>query len=160
MKWIPLALLLGCSAGPVTTKAPPKQALAAARARLLERGIQLDEAGDRPDRVRTMYHCHVEYQDFDITFVTSAPAPRPFEVEGTLEEQAREKARCPYLVRGEVTAQAETLIADAEWWRLDEVECAPLGNALVGKMKCHYDWRSAAPPDDARTYFSRLLRGL
>lgn len=160
MRWIPVVLMLGCSAGPVRTKAPPRQALAAARTRLVERGIQLDEAGERPDRVRTAFHCHTPWQDFDITFTTSAPAPRPFEFTGSLEAQAAERARCPFLVRAEVIAQADTLLAEAEWWRLNEGDCTPVGNALVGEALCRYDWHSAAPPDDARTWFSRMLQGL
>lgn len=148
------------SSAPVPTKAPPKQALATAKARMVERGIQIDEAGARPDRVRTAFHCHAPYDDFDITFATPDSAPRPIEIEGTIEERAQEKARCPYMVRAEITTVEGALQVDTEWWRLIEGTCASTGNALLGTAKCQYDWKGAAPPDDARKFVQGLLRGL
>ncbi|MGK0360483.1 MAG: hypothetical protein ACI9U2_002796 [Bradymonadia bacterium] len=148
------------SSAPVPTRAPPKQALATARARMTERGIQLDEAGARPDRLRTTFHCHAPYDSFDVTFAGSDPAPRPFEISGTIEQREKEKARCPYMMRAEITTVEGALQVDTEWWRLAEGKCESTGNALLGKAICQYDWKGAAPPDDARTFVQGLLRGL
>lgn len=164
MKMIVVMTALGLAAcsssAPVPTKAPPKQALATAKARMTERGIQIDEAGARPDRVRTAFHCHAPYDSFDITFAVSDPAPRPFEISGTIEQREKEKARCPYIMRAEITTVEGALQVDTEWWRLAEGKCKSTGNALLGEATCQYDWKGAAPPDDARKFVQGLLRGL
>lgn len=153
-----------CSARPVETRTVPAAALTEAAARLTARGIALDPAGQRADRLRTGYFCHQDTNDWDATFASPAPAPVPFSAEGTFEEQATTRARCPQLVQVEVVTvpvEAGTrLQVESAWWRLEDRGCQPIGEPLLGRVHCEYGYRGATAPGEVERFFYGILAGI
>jgi hypothetical protein len=134
-----LALVAGCGAGPVAVRQPPADALRAAEARLVERGIVLDSAGRRADALRTERYCYVppDAQGNDWGRSLIAPYRGPFGVPG-----------------------AATLTATGEWWRLAQRRCEPVGNPLVGRVRCEYGYDGAVAPQAIEPHFHAMFSGL
>ncbi|MCA9525785.1 MAG: hypothetical protein KC549_05755 [Myxococcales bacterium] len=164
-KGLPLLALglMACGGHRIRTQTPAPAAIAEATARLKARGIPLDAEGQRPDRLRTSYLCHLPGQAWDVTLLQPGTAPVPFTAEGTLDEQAAARARCPLLLQIEVAAQAG---ADTEmqvvpaWWRLEDRGCQPIGEPLLGRLRCEYGYRGAAVDEDPSGYVYGVLAGI
>ena len=160
-----IALLAGCSARPVETRTAAGPALAEAAARLTARRIALDPTSQRADRLRTGYFCHREGEAWDVTLTSAAPPPVPLTAEGTLEEQAIQRAKCPMLVQVEVTTAPGTdggtrLEVQSAWWRLKERSCRPLGDPLVGKLRCELAYEGATGEAGLDRFIYGILSGI
>ena len=159
-----IGLLSACSARPVETRTAAGPALAEASARLTARGIALDPAGLRPDRLRTGYFCRRPGEAWDATLTSPAPPPVPFTAEGTLDEQAQTRSKCPLLVQVEVTTAPTTNGARIEvqsaWWRLKERSCAPQGDPLVGKLRCELAYEGATGDAELDRFIYAILAGI
>jgi len=157
---------IGC--GPVPVRRSAGDALHAAEARLVERGIALDPTGRRADAIRTERYCHVppdaQGNDWARSLIAPYRGPLAITVDGDAAEQAAARQRCVYLFRVEVTAQgaegAATLTATGEWWRLAQRRCETLGNALVGRLRCEYGYDGAVAPRAVEPHFHSMFTGL
>ncbi len=164
-----LVVLVGCTPTQVQVRATPADALAKAEARLAERGIELDAAGRRADRLRTGSFCYVAPDrtgaSWDRSFARPVPGPGPFEVEGTLAEQKAAEDRCPYIVRVELTAAPDgaggaTLRAEGQWWRVRPGACAPVGEPLLGVLRCQYRYVGTQPQGDIEAFVYGIVEDL
>ncbi|MCK6575416.1 hypothetical protein L6V77_30525 [Myxococcota bacterium] len=163
-----LALTSAVGCGPVAVRQAAGDALRAAEARLVERGIALDAAGRRADAFRTERYCYVppdaQGNDWARSLIAPYRGPLAITVEGDAGEQAEARRRCAYLFRVEVTAQgaqgSATLTATGEWWRLAQRRCETLGNALVGRMRCEYGYDGAVAPQAIEPHFHSMFTGL
>jgi hypothetical protein len=85
-------------------------------------------------------------------------------VEGDAAEQAAARGRCTWLFRVEVAARgvpgAATLTATGEWWRLAQRRCEPVGNPLVGRVRCEYGYDGAVAPQAIEPHFHAMFSGL
>lgn len=157
-----------CGAGPVPVRQAPGDALRAAEARLAERGIALDAAGRRADALRTERFCYVppdaQGNDWARSLIAPYRGPLSITVEGDAAEHAEARKRCAYLFRVEVVAggppAAATLTATGEWWRLAQRRCEPIGNPLVGRMRCEYGYDGAVAPQAVEPHFHAMFSGL
>lgn len=156
--------IAACASRPVETRTPAAPALTEAAARLTARGIALDPAGQRPDRLRTGYFCHRPGEAWDLSFTSPATPPVPFSAEGTLEEQATARGKCPLLLQVEVTTapspEGTQLEVQSAWWRLKEHACAPLGDPLMGKVRCDYAWEGATGEAGVEAFIYGIMSGI
>ncbi len=169
MRWLTLALVLGCTPSHVDLKAEPKDAIEVARKRLVARRVVLDESFKRADALRTAWFCHLPAGRNGLlwdTMMSKAEAgPVGFEREGTLEEQGRVTDRCTHLFRLEVHARprdsGSRVEVRPEWYRLRQGKCEALGDPLLGNFRCRYDYRGThQAPDDAAAFLYRTLSGI
>lgn len=163
-----LTLIVGCTPSMVEVRATPADALKIVEARLAEREIELDAAGRRPDRVRTGTFCYVAPDatgaSWDRSFARPVPGPGPFEIEGTLEEQHAAEQRCRHIFRVELNALPHDggakLVAESAWWKLQPGICAPVGDPLLGVVRCHYRYVGAQAPADVLGFVYGLVEDL
>lgn len=171
--------LSACTPSRVRTKASPGDAINAAAARLAERNITLDPAGRRPTRLRTAHFCYTppdqQGQHWDRSFLDTRPGPVGFSIEGPMTVQDAARRDCPDLFQADIIAQPSADSADPDrpetslhveiaWWRLHNPKCAPIGDPLLGQMRCDYTYRGSTGPEglggDAEGFFYGLLKGL
>ncbi|MEZ4472405.1 MAG: hypothetical protein R3F60_16740 [bacterium] len=161
--WVLAGLLLGCGTSTVRTRTAPAPALAEAAARLKERGIQLDAEGTRPDRLRTTWFCHLPDQAWEVTLQRPGNAPVPFTVEGPGRAGRRSRALpAAGPGRGHRPGGRARHHAGrrAGWWRLEDRGCQPVGEPLLGRVRCEYGYRGAAVSEDPRAFFFGILAGI
>lgn len=161
----------GCTPEKVRTTRPPADALNAAEARFRERGIALDDAGRRPDRFRTQPFCYldpgVEGRQWDRGAARLAPVNAPIEHEGTPDQQQAFADKCRHAWRVTVIARPDPtgagqgeLIVQPEGWRIDSAGCEPVGNPLLGALRCRYEYKGARPPSDPSRWAYGIMSGL
>ena len=159
-----------CTPSQIHVKRAARDALAAAEARLIERGIALDPAGRRPDRLRTAFFCYREPgrlgRQWDRSFAVQTPGPVPFEHRGTMQEQEKAQARCPHLFRTEIFATPgleptqSAVRVESAWWKIEMESCEPVGDPLMGQIRCHYRYVGAQARDESDRFFYGVLSGL
>lgn len=164
-----LVLLVGCTPAQVQVRAKPADALAKAEARLAERGVELDAAGRRADRLRTGSFCYVAPDrtgaSWDRSFARPVPGPGPFEIVGTLDEQKVAEDRCRFIFRVELGATPDgaggsTLRAEGQWWRVRPGACASEGDPLLGVLRCQYRYVGTQPQGDVEAFVYGIVEDL
>ncbi|MFN3201838.1 MAG: hypothetical protein ACE366_25765 [Bradymonadia bacterium] len=172
LSFVALVSLGGCTPSTVRVKHTPPQATDLAEARLVDRHITLDAAGRRPDQVRTAHFCYKtpdrQGQHWDRSFTDTRPGPIGFVIEGPMSDQDTARTKCPQLFQATIQAvddperpgEGAAFRVDVAWWRLHNPKCAPIGDPLLGQMRCDYVYRGAQPADNARGFFMGLLKGL
>ncbi len=162
--------LLGCTPSHIQVRRAPNDAIDAAVARLEARGVSFDAAGRRANRARSAHYCYRPPRrdggGFDASFKHPAPGgPVGFEHTATLDEQAPARDRCAHLFRFELVAtphDGESRVEiEAAWWRVRDAGCTPVGDPLLGALRCTYAYRAShAPPADLPRFVYRVLAGL
>ena len=158
----------GCTPGRIHVRSTPADALKAASARFEERGIALDPAVASPTRVRTRHYCYQPPDrtggGWDRSFARPSPGPVPFTRDGPISEQDATRARCAHIFRVEIQASAHgpgaEIVSQSEWWALKPGACAPLGDPLLGGLRCEYRYRGAQAPADVDGVIYGMLSGL
>ncbi|MEE2788881.1 MAG: hypothetical protein VX589_16210 [Myxococcota bacterium] len=167
---IPGALMMvsGCTPAFIHGKQGPKATIKDARPRLQEHGITLDTAGTQAGQLRSILYCFrdADNQGFQWRRAFGVPAPPliRFEREGAQSEQDAIRETCPIVFRIAVIATAHEsgsrMTVESEWWALEPGACTPVGNPLVGRLKCTYRYRGTRPVRDVRSYIYGMLRDL
>lgn len=160
--------LLGCAPNHLDVRGPPKDAIARAAARLVERGIAVDPATRGGHRVRTAWFCYrapgLEGRQWDRSFAATTGAPVPFSYESPIEKQGEAVKECPYIFRVEIAARASgsgsELVVESAWWRPRQQRCAHIGDPILGQMVCEYAYVGTVPPEDPARYVYGLLQDL
>jgi hypothetical protein len=163
-----LGLCAACTPSQIQVRSTPKDALKAAAARLEERGIALDPAAASPTRLRTRHYCYQAPDraggSWDRSFARPSPGPVPFTHDGPLSAQDATRGKCADIFRVEIQAAARgtgsELISQSEWWTLKPGPCTPMGDPLLGELRCEYRYRGAQAPADVDAFIYGMLSGL
>jgi hypothetical protein len=166
----------GCSGGPSRLASPPGKAVPQVEKYLSTYGLTFDPAGrivnDKGGRARTQWYCHRRRTDprsgpsLDALFNRASPGPLPFEREAPLAEQLPDTVDCPWIFRVDVlvrpsTEAGESLLEPEEaWYKAQLGQCTPIGDPLVGQMRCQWSYHGASGPAEPAAWVRSILGGL
>lgn len=171
-----LATMAGCGGGPTRLASPPGEAVPQVEHYLGTYGITFDPAGrivnETGGRARTQWYCHRRRSDprsgpsLDALFNRASPGPLPFEREAPLPEQVADNVDCPWIFRVDVlvrpgeSADESLLEPEDAWYKAELGHCTPIGDALVGQMRCQWNYHGARGPAEPAAWVRSILSGL
>jgi hypothetical protein len=139
-------------------------------------GLTFDPAGRMVNaqggRARTQWYCHRDRSDprsgpsLDALFNRASPGPIPFEYEAPLPDQRPDRVACPWVFRVDVMvspaaeAGASLLVPEEAWYRAELGACVPVGEPLMGIMRCQWRYSGARGPGNAAGWVQSILSGL